>query len=38
MIDINLLRTNPEIVKKNLQNRGKDIAVIDQLIALDSAN
>lgn len=38
MIDINLLRTDPEVVKKNLQNRGKDITVVDTLIALDSAN
>lgn len=38
MIDINLLRTDPELVKNNLQNRGKDIAIVDQLITLDSAN
>lgn len=38
MIDINLLRTDPEVVKKNLQNRGKDSSVVDQLIVLDSDN
>jgi len=38
MIDINLLRTDPEVVKKNLQNRGKDISVVDQLITLDTAH
>ncbi len=38
MIDINLLRTDPEAVKNNLQNRGKDSAVVAELITLDSAN
>lgn len=38
MIDINLLRTDPDVVKTNLKNRGKDTAIVDQLITLDSAN
>jgi seryl-tRNA synthetase len=38
MIDINLLRTDPESIKKALQNRGKDNLVVNQLITLDSAN
>lgn len=38
MIDINLLRTEPETVKSNLQNRGKDTAVVTKLITLDTAN
>ena len=38
MIDINLLRTDPEVVKKNLQNRGKDVSIVDRLINLDTEN
>ena len=35
MIDINLLRENPETIKKALQNRQKDISVLDTVISLD---
>lgn len=36
MIDINLLRENPEVVKKSLQNRQKDVSVIDQIKVADT--
>jgi len=35
MIDINLIRTNPDLVKKTLLNRQKDVSVLDNLISLD---
>lgn len=35
MIDINLLRTNPEIVKKSQQKRGFETSPIDKVLAAD---
>lgn len=35
MIDINLLREQPEAVKKALENRQKDISILEKVIALD---
>lgn len=35
MLDINLIRTNPDLVKKSLLNRQKDVAILDQVITLD---
>lgn len=35
MIDINLLREHPEIVKTALEKRQKDIALLDQVLILD---
>ena len=35
MIDINLLRENPETIKKALQNRQKDISILEKAITLD---
>lgn len=36
MLDINLLRTQPELVKNSLQNRQKDPGLVDQVTNLDS--
>ncbi len=36
MIDINLIRKEPDLVKKSLQNRGKDPKIVDQIISLDT--
>ncbi len=40
MIDINLIRTNPEIVKDNLRKKFQDnkLATVDQIILLDNDN
>lgn len=35
MIDINLLRQQPEVVKKALENRLKDVSVLNNVIELD---
>ena len=35
MIDINLLRQQPQIVKTALQNRQKDSSVVDQILLID---
>jgi seryl-tRNA synthetase len=35
MIDINLLRENPEIVKTALEKRQKDISLLDKVLTLD---
>jgi seryl-tRNA synthetase len=35
MIDINFIRTNPEVIKKSLTDRQKDPALLDQVIELD---
>ncbi|MBP9817667.1 serine--tRNA ligase [Candidatus Shapirobacteria bacterium] len=35
MLDINLIRTNPDLVKQALQNRQKDPAILDQVVTLD---
>jgi len=35
MIDINLLREHPEIIKKALENRQKDTQILDKVIILD---
>ncbi|MFA5024914.1 MAG: serine--tRNA ligase [Candidatus Shapirobacteria bacterium] len=37
MIDINLLRDNPEAIKKALENRQKDVSVLSKVIDLDKA-
>lgn len=36
MIDINLLREQPEVIKTALENRQKDISIIDQIKAADT--
>ena len=36
MIDIKLIRENPELVKSSQRGRGEDEAIVDRLIALDS--
>jgi seryl-tRNA synthetase len=35
MLDINLIRTNPEVVRTALQNRQKNPALLDQIVILD---
>lgn len=35
MIDINLIRTQPELVKKALKNRGKDVGLVDKVLSID---
>ncbi|MFA6007141.1 MAG: serine--tRNA ligase [Candidatus Shapirobacteria bacterium] len=35
MIDINLLRENPEIVKSALEKRQKDVSLLDKVLVLD---
>ena len=35
MIDINLLRQQPELIKTALQNRQKDASVVDQILSID---
>jgi len=35
MIDINLLRQQPELIKTALQNRQKDSSVVDQILSID---
>lgn len=37
MIDINLLRQQPELIKKTLENRQKDITILDKVIELDKS-
>lgn len=37
MIDINLLRQDPELIKTALTNRQKNAAVVDEIIKLDSS-
>ncbi len=37
MIDINLLRENPQIVREALINRQKDSSVVDEIIKIDSS-
>ncbi len=37
MIDINLLRENPDTVRQALTNRQKDSAVVDEIIKIDSS-
>lgn len=36
MIDIKLIRENPELVKENTKNRGYDLGIVEELITLDS--
>ena len=36
MIDINLLRQQPELIKTALSNRQKDSAVVDQILTIDT--
>lgn len=40
MIDINLIRTNPELVKKNIKKKFQDskLETVDKIIALDQEN
>jgi seryl-tRNA synthetase len=35
MIDIKLIRENPELVKENTKNRGYDVSIVEQVISLD---
>jgi len=35
MIDINLIRQNPDLVKKGVENKNKDPKVVDQVLELD---
>lgn len=35
MIDINLLRQQPELIKKTLENRQKDVAILAKVVELD---
>ena len=37
MIDINIVRKNPEMIKKSLEKRQMDPSVVDQLAELDVA-
>ena len=37
MIDLKVLRDNPDVVRNSQKLRGEDVAVVDQLIAADSA-
>ena len=36
MIDIKLIRENPELVKSSQRGRGEDEKIVDQLLDLDS--
>ena len=38
MIDINLIRTNPELVKENIRRKFQDhkLALVDEVLALDA--
>ncbi|MDP2624682.1 MAG: serine--tRNA ligase [Candidatus Peregrinibacteria bacterium] len=38
MLDINLFRDNPEIIKTDLKKRNMDTAIVDQIIELDEKN
>lgn len=40
MIDINLIRTNPELVKENIRRKFQDhkLDLVDQVISLDQKN
>ncbi|MFZ2153375.1 MAG: serine--tRNA ligase [Microgenomates group bacterium] len=35
MLDINLIRTSPEVVKKSLIDRQKDVSILDKVVELD---
>lgn len=37
MLDIKLLRETPDVVKADLRKRGRDPAVVDEVVALDAA-
>ena len=37
MIDLKLIRTNPEIVKEALEKRGEDTSVLERIRQLDEA-
>lgn len=36
MIDIKFLRENPDVVRDSQKKRGEDVAIVDQILALDS--
>ena len=38
MIDLKVLRDNPDVVRNSQKLRGEDVAVVDQLIAADAAS
>ena len=40
MLDINLIRTNPELVKENIKKKFQDakLPLVDEVIALDKQN
>ncbi len=35
MLDINLIRTNPDVVRKSLELRNKEVGVVDEIIQVD---
>lgn len=35
MLDIKLVRENPELVRENTKNRGYDVSIVDQILDLD---
>ena len=35
MIDIKLLRENPDLIRASQTGRGEDAAIVDQVLALD---
>ena len=37
MIDLKLLRENPDVIRNSQKSRGEDVALVDQLIAADEA-
>ena len=37
MIDLKVLRDNPDVVRNSQKLRGEDVALVDQLIAADAA-
>ena len=37
MLDINLVRDNPDLVKEGFKNRGGDPILVDELVKADTA-
>jgi seryl-tRNA synthetase len=35
MIDIKLLRENPDLVRASQKGRGEDVTIVDQVLAID---
>src|SRR5689334_1870350 len=38
MLDLKLIRENPDLVRESQRRRGEDTAVVDRLLALDEQN